>query len=192
VAFGTFIVGIFFLLRDQSKMLKIGILLITIIFGLFIIKTGKVFPNHSYYVIPFTPIMALIAAFALEKLPNKLHYAILGLICIESIANQQDDFFIKDSEKYKLGLEAIAAEHIPEGELVVINGGLSPQSMYFAHRKGWTLHHAVVMDRITVDSLHVNHGANYVILNKNGQTSTYQKQTKIFDGKDFVIYKIED
>lgn len=191
IAFAFFLIGLYFLFKSDRKHLKIGLLLITIIFGFFIIKTGRVFPNHSYYIVPFVPIMAIVAAFALEKLPNKWHYVVLGIIAIESVANQQNDFFVKDSETYKLSLDGITAKHIPKDDLVIINGGLSPQDIYFSHRKGWTLDHEVCMDAKFIDSLVINYNAKYLILNKNGHHSTAQSRALIYDDKNYAIYKLE-
>ena len=191
IAFSCFVTGLYLMLKSHRKELKLGLLFITIIFGLFIIKTGKVFPNHSYYIVPFVPIMAIVAAFALEKLPAKLHYILLGFICVEAIANQQDDFFIKNSELYKLELDAITAKHIPKGELVVMNGGLSPQDMYFAHCKGWSLEHHVTMQPHRIDSL-IEHGAKFLIVNKTVHNDIIIGRKEIYTDDSFTIYSLKD
>lgn len=191
IALAAFIVGMYFMLKSKHKELKLGILLITIVFGFFIIKTGKVFPNHSYYIVPFTPIMAIIAAFALAKLPKKLYITVLVLICIEAIANQQDDFFIKERVTYKLSLDAIADKYIPKNELVIINGGASPQDMYFAHQKGWTVENSDVVNTQFMNSL-IDSGANYLIIDQTVFEHQFPNYKKLFSNEHYKIYKLTE
>ncbi len=89
IAFAFFLVGSFFLFKSKNYYLKTGILVITGTFLIFIFKTGAVFPLHSYYIIPFAPVMALIAGCGISKFPTKYAYIILLLISLEWIGNQQ-------------------------------------------------------------------------------------------------------
>src|SRR5690606_34735349 len=89
IAFGIFLAGLFFLFREKNRYLNYGLLFITAVFCIYILKTGAVFPTHNYYIIPFTPVMALIAGIELSHLKNRYAYPILCLIAIEGIANQQ-------------------------------------------------------------------------------------------------------
>jgi hypothetical protein len=155
----------------------------------FIIKTGAVFPLHSYYVIPFVPLMALVAGYFISKIPLRFQYILLGLIAIEAIANQQHDFFIKDSEKYKLGLEQVAEKTIPKGDLIIINGGASPQQIYLSHRKGWTVESEKLQSTTYIDSLSTL-GAKYLILDTKkfgGEIKTYPK---IYTDDHFAVYDL--
>lgn len=190
IGFGVFLVGLYFVIRSKNRNLLLAFGIVTVVFVLFIFKTGVVFPNHSYYIIPFTPVMALIAAYALVKLPNKFHYIILGLIAVEAIANQQNDFFIKDSEKYKLGLETTTDQFIPKNDLIIINGGTSPQDIYFSHRKGWTIDHELAIKPAYIDSL-AELGAKYLIINKAGREFPDQGRNLIHDDKNYLIFKLD-
>jgi hypothetical protein len=51
-------------------------------------KTGSVFPLHNYYVIPFVPLMALMAGYGMNKLRKAYRIVCIALICVEGIANQ--------------------------------------------------------------------------------------------------------
>jgi len=135
IALACFLGGLILLLRSKDNYLKAGIGFTTLIFLIFIIKTGSVFPLHNYYVIPFTLVMALIAGYGIARVSIRYQFIILFLIAFEGIANQQHDFFIKDSERYKLSLEKVSDAYIGKKELVVINGGQSPQQIYFLHRR---------------------------------------------------------
>lgn len=189
LAFAFFIVGIVLLIRSKDKQLKFGIGLITLVFLIFVIKTGSIFPLHNYYIIPFTPVMALIAGYGIEKFSLKYQYLIIILISFEGIANQQHDFFIKDSEKYKLSLEVIADTYIGKNKLVVINGGQSPQQIYFLHRKGWTVESDFI-NKENLDSLKTL-GASFFILNKKVFDTNIEYYSLLASTESFNIYKIE-
>jgi hypothetical protein len=188
VAFACFLGGVFWVFTRPDKMLKRGILLVTISFLAFVLKTGLVFPLHNYYIIPFVPVMALLAGIAIDKIPQKFQYAVLGLIALEGIMNQQHDFFIKENEGYKLGLETLSEHYTKPGDLIVINGGQSPQEMYFAHRKGWS----VTNDQITPESLRLykEAGADYLIINKRTFPDFAMNLPLVGSGNDYSVFSL--
>lgn len=190
VAFTCFIIGFVMLFKIKGLMLHLAITIITIIFCVFIIKTGSVFPTHTYYVIPFVPIMALAAGYFISRIPNKFQYVLLGIIAIESIANQQHDFFIKDNQLYKLTLEAKLDKTVPKNDLIVINGGESPQNIYFANRKGWTVEPESIANLDYVDSL-ANVGAKYLVVDLNNYNFKLEQYPKLFEDKDYSIYQLK-
>jgi hypothetical protein len=152
--------------KDKNLYLKSGIAIITITFLLFILKTGAVFPLHSYYIIPFTPVMALIAGYGLSKFPLKYLYIPLLLISLESIANQQHDFFIKPTEKYKLSLENIADSLTAKTDLIAVNGNGNPQLSYFIHRKGWNLKDDQLNDSLILNKI-TSKGCKFLFVDKH-------------------------
>ena len=134
-------------------------------------KTGSVFPQHTYYVIPFVPIMSLFLGLGLDALAqfrwiDKWKNVLIFLIVVEGISNQMHDHFIKKSETYKLTLETEVSRHIPVSDLVIINSGVNPQELYFLHRKGWVALNEQIFD---VNQLNqwIHKGAKYVVLNKS-------------------------
>jgi len=189
IAFAFFLGGLFFIFRSRNLYLKTGVLVITVSFFIFIIKTGSVFPLHSYYIIPFTPVMALIAGYGLSKFPAKYLFIPLILISLEGIANQQHDFFIKNSERYKLSLEYLTAKHISKNELIVINGGPSPQEIYFAHRKGWTVENKMINKKELEHFKEL--GASFLIINKKSFTKTIDYYPLICSDMNYDIYKLK-
>jgi hypothetical protein len=189
VGFGFVLAGIFFLAKNGHTYVKLGVTIITLTFFLFILKTGSVFPIHSYYSIPFTPIMAFLAGYGLTKIPLKFQYLLLVIISIEGIANQQNDFFLKKTELYKLGLEQSLDAHVGKKDLIVINGGDSPQEIYFAHRKGWTLRNEQ-MHQPTLDSLK-NLGAAYLVINNKNFTQPITYYPQVFADAHYNIYKMQ-
>jgi len=185
LAFIFFIIGVFYLIKSKNTYLKMGIALITILFFVFILKTGAVFPLHSYYIIPFVPVMAFISGYGLSKFPAKYVYIPLILISLEGIANQQHDFFIKETEKYLLTLEEITQTSIPKNKLIVINGGNSPQEIYFSHRKGWTLESDSITPKKLIELKQL--GASYLIIDKQKKGFPILNFPIIFSNTHFDI-----
>lgn len=188
VALVFVIIGVYYFIRtqDKSRLLLIGTL--TLSFTLFTFKTGSVFPLHSYYVIPFVPIIATLAAFGVSKLPSKYHTTFLLFIAIEAVANQQHDFFIKENRIYKLGLEEICDQYIAKEDLIVINGGQSSTDIYFTNRKGWTIHNHQINPNY-LDSLG-RLGAEYLIIDKASKPIELKDYPDIYEDSHYQIYKL--
>jgi 4-amino-4-deoxy-L-arabinose transferase-like glycosyltransferase len=189
LAFACCLVGLILLLIRKSYLMSLGLLIICFVFGVFIIKTGAVFPTHSYYIIPFVPVMALAAGYFISKIPMKYQSILLVLIAIEGIANQQHDFFIKENQLYKLELEAKTDSIIPKKDLIIINGGESPQDIYFANRKGWTVEPESISNLDYIDSLSIV-GAKYLIVDLHKYNFQLAQYPKLFEDNDYSIYKL--
>mgnify|MGYP006283069463 CR=1 FL=1 len=190
LAFFCFLAGLYLLIRNKKRLLLLGTGIIFIVFIVFIVKTGAVFPLHNYYIIPFTPVMALIAGYFLKSIPGTYRYLILAVIVIEGIGNQQHDFFIKPQEKYKLKLERIADEYTDTHDLIVINGGQSPQHIYFANRKGWTVDNDFFTGTGRLDSLSTL-GAEYLFLIKTRLNKDFPEYDRVYEGEHYEIYELE-
>jgi len=190
IAFICFVIGVVVLIKSKQKFLISGIAIITAVFFVFIIKTGAVFPLHNYYIIPFAPIMALMAGYGITQIPSKFQYILLGLITLEGIANQQHDFFIKENQLYKLELENITEKVIPVEDLVVINGGPSPQDIYFSHRKGWSIDTTDLMSSHHMNSL-TNLGAKYLIVDLFRNGSQFTQYQTVYADQHYAIYKLK-
>ena len=184
VAFFFFLKGLYNSFKDKNKLILLSLFYISLIFLFYMMKTGDVFSFHSYYIIPFTPIMALIAGYGLSKLKAKWMYFFLLVISVESIANQYNDFFIKDELKCKLKYELIADEFTNKDDLVVVTGGMDPITMYYLHRKGWSVYNDVLTDSIKMDEMH-KQGAKYIFVDKRQFSGNLKlkivKQTECLD-----------
>lgn len=189
IAFACFLIGIYFFLKTKEFWLKTAIALVSAVFLIFIFKTGAVFPFHSYYIIPFTPVMALIVGYFLVQLPNRFRVVFLFLIALEAIGNQNHDFFVKDSELYRLKLDQIAANNIRNKDLIIINGGQSPQSIYFAHKKGWSVENRNLVRPHFIDSLS-NLGAKYLIIDQTNEKLEFEKFQLKYQDSHFWIYQL--
>lgn len=185
-AFLLFVFGVVIFIKKGEMKVKYVVCCISLVFVLFILKTGAVFPTHSYYIIPFVPIMAFLIGYGFSIIPAKWGNILTFLFIVESIGNQQHDFFIKKEERYKLKLENFLQDKIKKTDLIVINGGDSPQTIYFSHRKGWTLQ----SERFTLkvlDSLK-EQGAKHVVIDNHNYPPNLSALTKSYHSIDFDVY----
>ncbi len=190
--FAAFLGGLYMVWKRGDKVMKKIFLLTGGAFFVFMAKAGGNFCVHSYYIIPFVPIMCFFAAYLLIQF-KKEWMVVLGLVVltIENIANQQHDFPIKESEKYKLTLEPLADKIAKKDDLIAINCGLNPQQIYLAHRKGWNITTKEAMDVKFMDSLRL-HQCKFLFINKHELKGdeVFPFDTHVYNGSDFVIYSL--
>ncbi|MBL7890502.1 MAG: glycosyltransferase family 39 protein [Bacteroidia bacterium] len=192
VAFAFFLAGLYFMIRHKQNQALLVYSALTFVFVLFILKTGFVFPLHSYYIVPYTPVMVIIAAYALEQIKNNRYRTIaLFVLVVEALANQQDDLRWKESEAYKLKLEEIAERVTNANELIAINGGESPQQIYFTHRKGWRLSNEQVLDKEFIQQI-AKQGCKCLFLNKNeiDVKAANLDLVPIYEDAHYIVYQL--
>lgn len=188
IAFFCFLSGLFFSIKSRQKTVLCVFSITFVAFILFALKTGDIFPTHNYYIIPFVPVMALIAGYGISQLPLKNYaWLLLFAIGVEGIANQQHDFFLKDEQLYKLRLECIADSISVRTDKLAVNGGMNPQQMYFLHRKGWSLYNHELADSTKINFIK-DHGCKYLIINNTEDPITL-KYPVIYEDADFTVYK---
>jgi 4-amino-4-deoxy-L-arabinose transferase-like glycosyltransferase len=192
IGFLFFLAGCFFMFRNKNRNVVITFSLLTFIFILFIFKTGIVFPLHSYYVIPFVPVIAVLAAYGLEQITKpSIRTLFLFIIIAEAIANQQDDFFIKKSQLYKLELESVADRVSSPDDLIAINSGDNPQLLYLAYRKGWRLYNEQAANIEMIRSLKEKK-CKYLFIDKhqleNSSLPSYGKE--VYNDSNFIVYDL--
>jgi hypothetical protein len=134
--------------------------------------------------------MALLAGMGLEKLQLRFQYLALILIVLEGIGNAQHDFFIKEREGYKLEVETLTAQFTNFDDLIVINGGPSPQEIYLAHRKGWTVNN----DQLNPMALkpYQEAGASFLIVNLRTYPDFTINLPSVAKGKDYAIFNLSE
>jgi hypothetical protein len=189
LAFGFFLMGTFVLFKNKEGV-PIGVFISFLgVLGLFILKTGAVFPLHNYYIIPFVPVMAWLCAKGLGMLPKKAIIICLVLISAESILNQQHDFFIKDPEWHKMRLEPIAALHTDRHDLWVMSGGPSPQHLYFADRRGWPASAQQYTDQAYMQDK-IKKGARFFMLEIKDVNDFIFPWKVVYADKDWRLYDL--
>jgi hypothetical protein len=168
IGFALFLWGMIKAYQLKEKRI-FWILLVTFFsFSLVILKAGYTFPHHSYYIIPFVPVLALLAGYGLSSIDNKkARIFLMTVIAIEGIANQQHDFFLKPSSQQLLNLESDLNQISQPNDLIAINSGDVPTPMYFAHRKGWIIHQDDLLNDSYLQDLKSKGLKFVVVLNNN-------------------------
>lgn len=130
------------------------------------LKGGFTFYHHSYYIIPFVPLMALLSAYGISTLPSiRWKTIVLVAIGLEGFFNHLDDFRIKPVNAALLQIEPLMNEISQPKDLVAINSGAFPTPMYFAHRKGWVAFNNQLSQVSYIDSL-THLGLKHIIIMK--------------------------
>jgi hypothetical protein len=131
------IVGVVYLLFKRSQLVIAVTSVLLPLIALYMMKSGSLFSHHGYYALILVPWLAFCGALILERLNPRLVAVLLAAGFIESVANQQHDFFIKPAAFHKLQLESIANEVSKPDELVGLVSNANPNEFYFLNRKGW-------------------------------------------------------
>ncbi|MGV3609962.1 MAG: ArnT family glycosyltransferase [Fluviicola sp.] len=191
VGFGMFLVGLFFAFRKRNKLL-LGILgLGFAAFLVIALKAGFTFTHHSYYIIPFVPIMALTAGYGIAIFKKKaIQLAILGVIVLEGTLNQLHDFRLKEHELAFVKLESALDEFSSRSDLIAVNTIDNPTAIYFAHRKGWVASNDELLSPSFRENLREKGCKYIVILKRYLGGDLYLDLPKAVDNVDWVIYKL--
>lgn len=192
VGFGLFISGLIIAIVKKEKLLLLILSLSFLSFGVIIIKAGFNFPHHNYYIIPFVPVMAMVAGYSLSKIRNiKLAGIIIFAVIAEGIANQQHDFIIKSDFKFYENLEFDLDQLTEKDDLFLINSGDYPTPMYFAHRRGWVNYNEKINIENYIQDLK-SKGLKYILILKKtfGSEIFLEKYKKMVDNENYCLYKI--
>lgn len=190
--FSAFVAGWLIAYKKKEQALLQFFTLTGLAFFIFMMKAGGNFALHSYYIIPFVPVMCLFSAYLLTTIKKQwLFITALLIITFENIANQQHDFFLKESERYKLSLEPIADQVSNKNDLIAINAGENPQQLYLAHRKGWIITTAQAEDQLLLKQLQKHH-CKYLFINKHVLKGgeAFPPFRMLYNDPDFQVYSL--
>ena len=182
--------GLFFMIRMLKWKLIFTILSSIIISVFFIAKTGKVFANHEYYILPLIPFMSLLAAYFYKVLLDRSIYTwlFIGILSLLSLHRQWHHMSIKENLKHYTALEAIVTEHIPEGKKIMINSiNGNPMPLYMAHRNGW-LNTDKYLDTMWLAGERTV-GLDYLLLLKEKLPESTPFTNPLYEDEHFLIYK---
>ena len=167
--FAAWLVGLFLLWKQRKNQpaLFYTVAIATLAFMGIMLKSGTTFAIHSYYIVPFAPVMALVAGYALAHCKTqKIQNILLFIIIMENVLNWQHDFRIKPAyagfEKLETHLDSLGASR---KDLIFVNSKEVPTTLYFAHRKGWCNHNDWIMAPGRIDSL-ANLGLKWIVITK--------------------------
>jgi hypothetical protein len=190
IVFGIFAAGCFLMFYKKDRRLIIAFLSLFAIFVIYIFKSGFYFYHHNYYIIPFVPVMALVAGYALSLINRKwIALTVLLLGVVEGIANQQHDFFIKPSEEYKMSLEQVMNNVSAREDLILLNGNGNPQMVYLSHHKGWNCTNEQLSDTSFINDV-ISKNCRFIVIDKHSDIEISKCKLPdniVFDNDDFLI-----
>ena len=191
IGFATFIAGIILAFIKKQKRLIWVFGISFLAFLSIIFKSGSVFYHHSYYIVPFAPVMALVAGYAVEQLPGKkLVWSLLLLISLENLLNKLNDYQIHDNNLALLHLEKDLDKYTKRNDLILINSKNVPTPMYFAHRKGWLEENEKISQKPYIETLK-QRGLKYIVILKKAFGKVIELDYKImFENENYTIYRI--
>lgn len=137
--------------QEQGRLIVFAA--ITAAFIVSMLKAGTTFWEHSYYILPFIPGMALVVGHGLAHLPQRIASIVMVVIAAEGVVNQLNDFRMNPEQAPLLELES-DFRNLPDNDArVAINSGNVPTPMYFADRSGWTLFNSDIDEGEELDML---------------------------------------
>lgn len=189
IGFGVFVVGLVFCVLKKEKLALWVTSISFVAFCGVIFKSGWTFAHHAYYVVPFVPVMALVAGYGVASIQKKwLQVLLLVAISIENIGNRHTDFIIREDRQALLRLEEEFDQFSQPTDLIVANSGEDPTAVYFAHRKGWVASNEQLSDVAYLEDLR-SRGCKYVlVLKKVFGSEMVLNCERIVDTEDYSIY----
>lgn len=192
IGFGVFLMGLVFCFVKKERLILRVLGLSFVAFLVVMMKSGWTFSHHSYYVIPFVPVMALVAGFGVASIGKlKLQTLLLLAIALENILNQHSDFMIREDRRPILVLEEVFDSFSERSDLIVINSGQNPAPMYFTHHKGWVASNEQLSDPAFLTNLQ-QRGCRYILVLKRAfGTDIPLDYPKSFDDENYTVYRME-
>lgn len=191
VGFAFFLFGLVNAIIKRDKILIVVFTLCFVGFLVIVLKAGFTFAHHSYYIIPFVPVMALVCGYGIAQLKNKkIALLILIAIGVEGILNQQHDFRISKDNLAVLQLETDLDKFSKRTDLILINSGDYPTPMYFAHRKGWVNDNSKIADVNYIAQLKTEGLQYIVIMKKTFGSELTLNYLRVFTNENYSIYKL--
>ncbi len=183
--------GCLWAIKTNNRRVWIPATVLLMCFWVIMVKSGNNFPRHNYYVVPFAPVMAWLAAYGIGQIRNaRFAIAVVAIVAIEGIANQQHEFFLRNDQAALIELEADLNAVVEPGARIAINSGLYPTPMYFAHRKGWICTNDELERLAFCDSLAALGCEAVVILKHRFGTSIDLPYERGKDTDEWTIYRL--
>ncbi len=192
VFFVVFVMGIVMAVIRRQRRLLLGLGMVFMVFIVYILKSGFFFYHHNYYSIPIVPAMAVVVGYGLSQLSGKwLAWLLLFIGCVEGIANQQHDFFLRKDQMYKLRLEEVADKVTKRDDLIMVNGNGNQQMMYLSHRKGWNTNEANIQNAEYLDKA-IEKGCRFVCVDLHTAPDFTLDKPMVYKDGDFVFYRLDN
>ena len=192
IGFVFFLNGVFSALKNKNKLLIFILASTSLLFFILVLQSGETFYKHSYYVIPYVPVMALLAGYGIQQFNSrKIQLFFIFAICLEGVLNQIHDFRIKPEYAEIQNLNNELNTFSSQKDLFLINSGNNPTPMYFAHRKGWVFDNLYINNPTHIVELKEK-GLKYIVILKRAFAEEIKLHYPVILNKDeWTVYKIE-
>lgn len=185
-----FLLGWMYLFKTKAKWYFLSIGGFTVLFLLYMVKSGNYFLWHNYYIIPYVPIFAIVVAIALDNIKyKKLAYGLLVVGLLEGIFQQVRDFTNSPNEAYKEKLEVLIPQFSNSDDKICLVSNGNPIGFYFAHRKGWMETKADKLEDEFLQKIS-DQGVTLLIVNKRFSQEKYDRPLK-YEDDDYAIYELK-
>lgn len=129
-----FLTGMFVIFRKRETTYLGVIFSALMLLVYFAVKTGEVFPTHNYYIIPFIPVMAMVAAIGVHLINGSTwRLGMITLIMMEGLLNQAYDFVIPEEKLKITQIGEVVRNHVPETDTIAVFSEGSPLLAYYLH-----------------------------------------------------------
>lgn len=189
--FIVFCFGLTYVIINKERKIYLVLIATFTVFCVIILKSGFTFAHHTYYILPFVPVMALVAGYGIEQVKNKRYRILLLLIiCLEGLGNQFHDFRIHEHDSKLTQLATDLNTFSKQSDLIVINSENYPTPMYFAHRKGWINCNDTISNASYIQNLKYK-GLKYIVILKQSFGTEIQlpEYQQVFSNPAYTIYK---
>jgi len=183
-------IGLFYLIQARMLTKLITASSILLLMG-FMLKSGSKFTDHNYYIMPFVPFMAFSAAAFLSNAKKWILLTALVIIATEGVARYWDDQFIKKGADLAY-LDETIDPYIEQNELIVINSGIYPTPIYFAHRKGWIAHNRQLQNASYMRKIITKGCAFAIILKQRFGENTNLPYELVFENESIKLYSLQE
>ena len=191
--FVAFLAGmILAIVRRQRLMLRV-LELAFAAFAVVMLASGETFVKHDYYMVPFVPVMCMVAGYGVSLVGNaKWRVAILLVVSLENVLNHHSQFVIRENRQPVYALEGRFDAFSSRSDLVCVNSGQDPTVVYFTHRKGWIATNEQLQDSAFVDDI-ARRGCKYIVVMKRvfGEDVALPYGME-FDSEDYTIYSLNE
>lgn len=191
IGFGAFLAGLFIAFRKKNKLLLRILALTFCSFAVIALKAGFTFTHHSYYIIPFVPVMALTAGYGIDSFRNKaVTIVFLSLIALEGVLNQLHDFRLKEHELAFVKLESDLDHFASRSDLIAVNTIDNPTAIYFAHRKGWVASNEELLSEAFRKEIRQKGCKYVVVLKRYLGGDLYLELPVVLSNENWTVYRL--